>query len=282
MSHGTHCMPESRHTVYTWVTVWTSHGTHMNEVVSPVNGLWHTYEWVMSHIWPSQITHTYGTCHMHEAMCILVDWMQQLFRLWITHSTHMNESWHTYEWIMAHTYEAWIRQRPAQHTNESDTDMNETWQIYEQVMAHTWMSHGTRMRLMHEGGYHACKHMTRQHMNASSYECIIIWMHHSTHLWIRHPHAMNAPCHAYVISRIRMRHVTHTKESWPVVHMILFLRMYEPCHAYKCMCHVTHTITPWLDTFVRHDSFISGTHACDLTHSYVGRDPHTHTHTHTH
>ena len=35
------------------------HGTHMNES-------WHTYEWVMAHIWMS-------------------------------HGTHMNESWHTYE-----------------------------------------------------------------------------------------------------------------------------------------------------------------------------------------
>jgi len=40
-----------------------SHGTHVNES-------WHTYEWVMAHIWMS-------------------------------HGTHMNESCHTYEWVMA-------------------------------------------------------------------------------------------------------------------------------------------------------------------------------------
>jgi len=64
MSHGTR-MDESWHT-YGWVMthIWMSHGTHMNES-------WHTYEWVMAHIWMS-------------------------------HGTHMNKSWHTYEWVMAH------------------------------------------------------------------------------------------------------------------------------------------------------------------------------------
>jgi len=62
----------------------------------------HTYEWVMSHIWMS-------------------------------HVTHMNESCHTYEWGMSHT---WMHQVP---------HMNESCHTYEWVMSHIWMSHVTHM-----------------------------------------------------------------------------------------------------------------------------------------
>ena len=158
----------------------------------------------------------------------------------------MNESWHTYE-------ASWIKATAVTPANTYDAPKYECINI--------WM---------------------HQHMNASTYECINIWIHHGTHLWIRPPHAMNAPCYAYVISRIRMRHVTHTNESWPVVHTIFF---------HECMCHVTHTnvcamsriqlLRDLTHAYDRHDSFICKTHACDMTHSCVGRDSHTHIRTHT-
>ena len=80
---------ESCHT-YEWVMshIWMSHVTHMNESC-------HTYEWVMSHIWMSHVSyqshqeyqcscHTYESCHTlwescytHES-CVCVRFIIQL------------------------------------------------------------------------------------------------------------------------------------------------------------------------------------------------------------
>ena len=60
-------------------------GTHMNES-------WHTYEWVMAHIWMSHGTH----------MCDHVahrSWV--LSHVWVSHVTHMSESRDTCEWVMS-------------------------------------------------------------------------------------------------------------------------------------------------------------------------------------
>jgi len=35
---------------------------------------------------------------------ICVPWLIHIFtmvNIWVSHGTHMNESWHTYEWVMA-------------------------------------------------------------------------------------------------------------------------------------------------------------------------------------
>ena len=62
------------------------HGTHMNES-------WHTYEWVMAHIWMSHGTHMNESWHTYE-------W--DMSHIWMRHVTYMNESWHTYEWVISH------------------------------------------------------------------------------------------------------------------------------------------------------------------------------------
>jgi len=53
------------------VTQGIGHGTHINGRVTHMNESWHTFKWVMSHIW-------------------------------MRHGTHMNKSWDTFEWVMAH------------------------------------------------------------------------------------------------------------------------------------------------------------------------------------
>jgi len=63
----------------------------------------HTYEWVITHIWMS-------------------------------HNTHMNESWHTYEWVPTHMNEY-------QHRND---EVNSRY-TYRWVITHIWMSHDTHM-----------------------------------------------------------------------------------------------------------------------------------------
>jgi len=65
----------------------------------------HTYEWVMSHIRMSHVTHTNESCHTYE-------WVMSHIRM--SHVTYMNESCHIYDWVMSH-----IRMSHVTHTNES-------------------------------------------------------------------------------------------------------------------------------------------------------------------
>ena len=109
MSHVTH-MPESCHTYK------VSHVTCMNESC-------HTYECIIAHAWMSHATHINESCHMYEWVMSHV-WMHNSTRVHalthlepLTHGTHksrgipflqrarishMTESCHTYEWVMAH------------------------------------------------------------------------------------------------------------------------------------------------------------------------------------
>ena len=57
-----------------------------------MNELCHTYEWVMSHIWMSHVSHMNESCHTYE-------WVMS--HIWMSHVTHMNESSLTYEWVMS-------------------------------------------------------------------------------------------------------------------------------------------------------------------------------------
>jgi len=68
--------------------------------------------------------------HMNESWHTY-EWV--MVQICMSHGTCMNESWHTYEWAMAHI---WMRH---------GTPINASWHTYEWVMAHTWMSHGTCM-----------------------------------------------------------------------------------------------------------------------------------------
>ena len=51
----------------------------------------------------------------------------------MSHVTHMNESCHTYEWVMSHIWMSHV------------THMKESCHTYEWAMSHIWMSHATRM-----------------------------------------------------------------------------------------------------------------------------------------
>ena len=57
----------------------------------------HTYEWVMSHIWMSHVTHMNESCHTYE-------WVMPY--TWLCHETYMKGTCHTYEWVMSHI---WMR-----------------------------------------------------------------------------------------------------------------------------------------------------------------------------
>ena len=59
--------------------------------------------------------------------------------IWMRHGAHMNVSWHTYEWGMAHTWMSHVAQGMRDVARQIMTRYSE-W-----VMAHTWMCQGTHM-----------------------------------------------------------------------------------------------------------------------------------------
>ena len=125
------------------------------------SGMWyfcdfcHTYEWVMSHVWMSHVTHMNKSCRTCE-------WVST--PVWMSHVTHMNGSCHTCEWVLPH---AWIS--PDAHMNElvtrmsHVTHMKESRHTYEWDMSHMWMSQITHMH----ASCHTC-HITR--VNVSLHE----------------------------------------------------------------------------------------------------------------
>jgi len=130
--------------------VWMSYVTRMNE-------LCHTYEWGMSHIWMRHVTRINESCHTYAHICgshvihanescqscewVLADRYKWRFKHEIGHViyicmshftcinkssvTHMNKSWHTYEWGMSH--------------------ISASCHTYEWGMSHIWMSDVTNM-----------------------------------------------------------------------------------------------------------------------------------------
>ena len=161
----------------------------------------------------------------------------------LCHGTHINESWHTYEWVMAHL------------SMSHSTHMNESWRTYEWVMAHLWMSHGTHMK----ESWH-------------TYEWVMayIWMSHVTHihgkwhthtrvlalLWIRHGTPMNTSWHTYeyVMAHIWIRHGTPMNTSWLT---------YEYVMAHLWIRHGTHMNTSWHTYELRPATYIDvSLHTC--------------------
>ena len=119
--------------------------------------------------------------------------------VWMSHVTHMNESCHTYEWVMAHV---WMS-HGTRMNDSCETYAGVMWHIHEWVMAHIWVSHGT-------------------YMNES-------W---HTYEWVMAQiSCTNALALIAVMRHIRMSHVTHTNESWDTYEWVMgHIRM---SHNYK-------------------------------------------------
>jgi len=129
--------------------LFTSKGIYMIDWVGPNR----TYAWwVMSYIWMSRTTHMSESCHTYG-------WVMS--HIWMSHATHMNESCPTHNW--------WIM---VDMSMSHATHMNDSWHTYEWVVSCRWMRHAT-------------------YMNES------------------------CPTYEWVMSHIRMSHVPHTNdESW--------------------------------------------------------------------
>jgi len=191
----------------------------------------HKYEWVMPHIWMRHVTYMNASCHknawgkwivlgqscpilsrelcracMNESFYTYawgrsrVRWWGRRIKcimshMWVSHVTYINQSFHTYEWVVSHKYI-----RHVAHLNESCKTCervkshNESCQTCEGVKSHIWMRHVT-------------------HMNESchTYE----WV--TSHVW-------------WVTSYISMSHVTGLHRR-PVLgggsSLLLFMRLVE-------------------------------------------------------
>ena len=77
--------------------------------------------------------------------------------MWMSHVTLMDESCHTYEWVMSHSWMSHV------------TLMNESCQTHEWVMSHIWMSHATHMNV-------SCNtwmsHVTHMNESCHTYEWV--------------------------------------------------------------------------------------------------------------
>jgi len=138
-----------------------------------VNDLCHTYEWVMSSLAHTrclksikmregnQWVMSYHTCKYvmsrkwmsHVVACTqdVTKGVRMRKETESCHVTHMNESCHTYEWVISYewvTSHIWMSH--ATHKRMSHvTHMNESCHTYEWVMSHIWMSHATHKRMGH-------------------------------------------------------------------------------------------------------------------------------------
>jgi len=173
--------------------VWMSHVTRMNESC-------HTYERVMSRKWTSYVRLVDESCHAHVVMSHVThmnewNWLCNVSLLCmgvVNRDTRMNESCHTYEWVMSH--DEWviscISMNHVTHMNAQKrlnnvsysmevmghvTHMNESGHTYEWVKSHTWMND----------------------TDYAMYPYSVWGSWVVTHVWMRHVTRMNESRHTY-------------------------------------------------------------------------------------
>ena len=190
----------------------------------------------------------------------------------MSHVTRMNESCHTYEWVMSHVWMSHV------------TRMNESCHTYEWVMSHVWMSHVTHIQMSRRHKW-VMWDMTHSYVWHDSFiwcqddtnEWVIwhTWMCDFSCTWMRHVTQINAFCafdiyewvmsHMLAMSRMLSSPVTRMNESYHMNarvmshvwmrHVTYIHAAYtnESCHRYE-----------WVITY---EWVISRVHARDMSHT---------------
>jgi len=149
--------------------------------------------------------------------------------IWMSRGTHMNESWHTYKWVTAHTwickifimlcFRSWVMA----HTwmSHGTTHMNGSWHAYEWVLAHVYISHGTHIDVSCQTDGWVMWH-AHAHLNDVIFQVCVCVMSHGTHMneswhnaheWVL-AHIWMSHTYEWVMAqRIWMSHGTHMNES---------------------------------------------------------------------
>jgi len=136
------------------------------------------------------------------------DWA--ILHMWLSHITHVNESYHTCAWVMSHMWMSHV------------THVNESYRTCEWVMSHMWMSHVA-------------------HVNESCHTCA--WV--LSHMWMSHITHVNESYHTceWVMSRMRgkVAHVTYWFVNTSRVRFIhvCLIDMGDITHSH--VCDVTHS-----------------------------------------
>jgi len=213
--------------------------------------LWRTYEGVMAHVWMSGM-------QMNE-----IDRTRALRESVMSHYTYMNQSCHTYEcvvsyiWIShgAHMYENDKTRAWKESVTSHGTHSNASRHAYEWVMSH---EHIDRTRALRKSvGTNESCHM---------YECVV------SHIWVTRGIQIDETDRAraskeggWIMSHIRMRHITRTNEAYHTYGWVMSQR-----HAYIWSEHtymsVTHTYIWSAHTHKKQtSSFIRVTHIFEVS-----------------
>jgi len=93
-------------------------------------------------MWLSHVTHVNESWHTCEWVMSYSHIQRVKSHKWLSHVTHVNESCHTCEWVMAHM---WMSHVIQSYTTSQATQVTESCHTCEWVMSHMWMSHGTHV-----------------------------------------------------------------------------------------------------------------------------------------
>jgi len=140
----------------------------------------------------------------------------------MSHVAHMDESCHTYEWVMSHTKS--VRWKKSRWLSERKY---ESWHTYKCVASHIWSRHVRHMNeSCHTRGLRGGRHV--DYLGAI---WLLEWV--MSHIYISHAPRMNGSCHTrgWVISHMTSLHAHVTRnESFEMSHVT---SMNDSCHIHK-------------------------------------------------
>jgi len=84
----------------------------------------------MCHVWMNHVIYARALSHMNQS-CHTYEWVMS--HIWMSHVTHMNESCHTYEWVTSHIWMSRVHIWMSHVIRE-----NESCHTYEWVLSHRW------------------------------------------------------------------------------------------------------------------------------------------------
>jgi len=146
-----------------------------------------TNEWVTPHTCMSQVSHEIESWHTHE--CFMTRYISALYPR-MSHATHMDESCHTWHWVMAH---AWMCHDLSYLRLAL---LNESCHTHECVMPHIRLS------------WHTHESIMTRHISAP-----YPWIIHATHM-NESPHTWMSQVSHGIVSSQWDRQISSRNKSW--------------------------------------------------------------------
>jgi len=185
----------------------------------------------------SHVIHMNESCHTFEWVMSHF-WMSRAFicrtRVWAHTScvAHMNESWRTCESGTSHILKSGV------NTRQQQVPAHKSYHIHEWVMAHISLSHGTRMHVSMSRD-NTCQQQVpaRKSYRIHAWVTSNIFMSHGTHRY--------ESCHTYIWDIVFIWICTEELEfldlvDCGVVAFYVESAIYEWFKLHICMSHVTH------------------------------------------